>query len=93
MESLKKYKGKLVAMGTLGAMSLFTCASAFAATSTPTADYSAITTEITAQATGIVDAAKPMILGILGIGIVISGVFILFKLGKKGIGTATGSKG
>lgn len=94
LETIKKYKVKLGTMVMIGAMSCLTCVSAFAAEGVPATppDYTDITTAVTNQLTGVVGAAKPMILAALGAGLGIFAIFLLFRLGKKALGAATSGK-
>lgn len=61
--------------------------------SSTAADYSDITTAVQSQITGMTAAAKPMILAALGAGLGIFAIFMLFRLGKRALSSATSSKG
>lgn len=90
----QKVKSKVLALTSVLALALVGATSAFAVgESVPAVDYTEITTAITGQANSMVSAAVPMIIGVLGIGLTIFGLFLLFKFGKRAIGTATSSKG
>lgn len=65
--------------------------SAFA--SEPANPYDAVQTELSKQTTQLFSSAQTMVLATIGAGLVIFGIFLLFKLGKKAIAAATGSRG
>ena len=99
LEKLRKIgkKGKLAictAMATVGAAAMTVCASA-AETGTPAVDTTESVladagTQISTSFNSLVSTMIPVILGILGSGLVIFGIFALVKFAKKIFGKVAG---
>lgn len=95
LEKLRKIgkKGKLAictAMATVGAAAMTVCASAAETGEASTADMNTVLadagTQLTSSFSSLVSTMIPVILGILGSGLVVFGLFALIKLAKKVFG-------
>lgn len=92
-EKLKKHGKKLLTTAGVGAMMAAASLATFAADSTATNPYDSISNTIQTNATQLFTSAQTMVLAVIGAGLVIFGIFLMFKLGKRGINAATSSKG
>lgn len=89
MTKIKNLKQKIVAIATIAVLSIGSAVTCLASTVDPYADVTAKLTEETGK---MFASAQTMVLATIGAGLVIFGIFLLFKLGKKAIGAATGGK-
>lgn len=93
IKSLFKRAKAVIAAGIVAATAAFTTVCASAAT-TEASDMSSMLTDagnqITTQFTDLVSTIIPVVIGIMGAGLVIFGIFALIKLAKKIFGKVAG---
>lgn len=91
---MSKVKGFLRKALALVSVSLMGCMASVAAFAVEDVNpYASISDEITKQSSQMFISAQTMVIAVIGSGLVIFGIFLMFKLGKRGISSATSSKG
>lgn len=80
-----KYLASAMAVGCTAAIASVV-ASAEETTTVSLSDY---TDSITSQFTGLVSDVLPIVIGIMGAGLTVFGVFVAFKLGRRALGTVS----
>lgn len=89
LEKLKSFKSRILSVMAVAAIACAGAVGASAAESGASA-YADITQKVQTEVTSMITSVQPMLLGILASGLVIFGVFLIFRLGKRAISTATG---